>query len=170
MKETIPSKRRIGLVARRIRSDDLVMLVHLADLVNRWVDRGFDNPDLGVGRLSQAALNHLILHQGSLKPTELARLMHRTRHSITKVIDHLEMEGLVKRQADAADRRVTNVRITAAGLEQVKRATSQAVAAGDTLMSCMNVGEKHAFMATVRKLRRQITASLLAKETDSDAN
>lgn len=42
---------------------------------------------------------------------------------ITRLLDRLEKAGLVEKARDTADRRVVNVRITAAGLERVERAT-----------------------------------------------
>ena len=46
---------------------------------------------------------------------ELSRLLLVTSGNLTGIIDRLEADGLVKREAELTDRRVTRMRLTAAG-------------------------------------------------------
>ena len=50
---------------------------------------------------------------------ELSRLLLVTSGNLTGIIDRLEADGLVKREAEASDRRVTRMRLTAAGKRQM---------------------------------------------------
>ena len=65
-----------------------------------------------------ATLASIAKHDG---PThgELAAIEQVSPPTITAVVDKLEKLGLVKREADASDRRVTRVRATRAGIEQL---------------------------------------------------
>lgn len=64
-------------------------------------------------------LTQLIVRGGSLHPTELARLMWISKHSMTKIIDKLEKDGLVMRQRVDKDRRAVRISVTSVGLDFV---------------------------------------------------
>jgi DNA-binding MarR family transcriptional regulator len=72
----------------------------------------------GLGPTMTATLASIAKHDG---PThgELAAIEQVAPPTITAVVDKLEKLGLVTRQADATDRRVTRVRTTAAGIDQL---------------------------------------------------
>jgi len=59
-------------------------------------------------------LGHLEAH-GSLTATDLCRLLLCDKANVTRLIDGLEQEGLVKRQPDKTDGRRTLITSTAAG-------------------------------------------------------
>ena len=58
---------------------------------------------------------------GILHPTELARLMWMSKHSMTKIIDSLEKDGLVVRQRIDEDRRAVLIKITSFGLDFIQQ-------------------------------------------------
>ena len=72
----------------------------------------------GLGPTMTATLASIAKHGG---PThgELAAIEQVAPPTITAVVDKLEKLGLVTRETDAADRRVTRVRATPAGIEQL---------------------------------------------------
>jgi DNA-binding MarR family transcriptional regulator len=72
----------------------------------------------GLGPTMTATLASIAKHDG---PThgELAAIEQVSPPTITAVVDKLEKLGLVTRQADASDRRVTRVHATSAGIEQL---------------------------------------------------
>ncbi len=72
----------------------------------------------GLGPTMTATLASIAKHDG---PThgELAAIEQVAPPTITAVVDKLEKLGLVTRQADAADRRVTRVRATPTGIDQL---------------------------------------------------
>ena len=88
-----------------------------------------------VGRLARRLRQ---LHHGGLTPSQLSALSSVERHgairlgdlaaaegiaapTLTKIISVLEAEGLVGRTADATDRRVARVALTAAGKARLRR-------------------------------------------------
>jgi DNA-binding MarR family transcriptional regulator len=60
-------------------------------------------------------MSQLERHAQGLKMNELSRRMMVTGGNVTGIVDQLAAEGLVERQADAADRRALRVRLTRAG-------------------------------------------------------
>ena len=60
-------------------------------------------------------MSQLERHPQGLKMNELSRRMMVTGGNVTGIVDQLAAEGLVERQADAADRRALRVRLTRAG-------------------------------------------------------
>lgn len=55
------------------------------------------------------------LGENSLTLSEISERMLRVNSNTTAMIDHLEAKGLVKRESDPKDRRVTRVKLTEAG-------------------------------------------------------
>ncbi|MEA3184310.1 MAG: hypothetical protein QOC57_2656 [Ilumatobacteraceae bacterium] len=72
----------------------------------------------GLGPTMTATLASIAKHGG---PThgELAAIEQVAPPTITAVVDKLEKLGLVTREADSTDRRVTRVRVTPTGMDQL---------------------------------------------------
>lgn len=77
---------------------------------------------------SQTASLVSIQRYGPLTLGRLAELERVTPPSITRVVAALEAEGLVRREADLADRRVAHVSITAAGAALLQRSRTRKTA------------------------------------------
>ncbi len=73
-----------------------------------------------------AALLYMLHGEGtSLRVTALAEMLGVDAPTVTRKVQQLEREGLVTRQADAADRRATRIELTSSGrrlLESVLKA------------------------------------------------
>ncbi len=100
-----------------LKGDLFLLIARTADVFNRYLDCELNKRNSN--RANFAILHNLITHDGSMTPTELTKKVFRSKHSITRAIDSLEKEGLVKRRAVKGDRRLTSVRITKKGLEFV---------------------------------------------------
>jgi DNA-binding MarR family transcriptional regulator len=72
--------------------------------------------------------------------------------SVTNIVDRLEAQGFVSRQAHPDDRRTTLCRLTDTGSEIVKRAT-KAVVATDLGVGALTAKERHQLILLLRKLR-----------------
>lgn len=71
----------------------------------------------GLGDSELIALQHLV--RRPLGPAELARLLEVSTAASTGIVDRLAERGHVERHPHAADRRRTEVRVTASGREEV---------------------------------------------------
>ncbi|HKJ11201.1 MAG TPA: MarR family transcriptional regulator [Ornithinimicrobium sp.] len=59
---------------------------------------------------------------GEARMVDLAHHLQCSRAAVTKLVDALEKQGLLQRQADNEDRRVTRVFVTAPGRERLRQA------------------------------------------------
>ena len=96
----------------------------LRPVVTRLARRLRQQDHTGLGPTMTATLSSIAKHGG---PThgELAALEQVAPPTITAVVGKLESLGLVTRETDAADRRVTRIRITAAGVERLDEVRSR---------------------------------------------
>jgi DNA-binding MarR family transcriptional regulator len=77
---------------------------------------------LGLSLAKAGLLHHLAEAKGPVALSELADHQQCVRSNITQLMDRLEKDGLVRRRADAADRRSVRAVLTPAG----RRAYAQA--------------------------------------------
>lgn len=88
----------------------------------------------------------------SLPASELARASLLTAGAMTTRIDHLENQGIVKREPDPEDRRGVLVRLTRKGLSMIDEAIEARLTAADTAVQCMNKKERTAAANALRVL------------------
>ncbi len=70
---------------------------------------------------TQFGVMETLLHLGPMCQSEIGGKLLKSGGNITLVIDNLEKRGLVTRQTNPNDRRMTNVSLTPKGEEQIKR-------------------------------------------------
>jgi DNA-binding MarR family transcriptional regulator len=149
----MPSPDEIEKVNSQIRSMQFPRLVAFADVVNRYTQMILKNK---VSWLCSSALLFTITRGGSLTPSQLARVMLRSNYSITKLIDGLEKDGLVRRCRDGRDRRSINLEVTSEGLNYVISSLSNTAATERELKSWLNNDELENLAAAIRKLRDKL--------------
>jgi len=110
--------------------------------------------------LQGSALYFLLLNNGESTPTQLARDMLRSKHSVTKIIDSLEKEGLIVRDFTNKDRRVTSVKLTASGLEHLKQRFSKGNERANKVMDSLDTKERKTLVELTERLRKKMTAML----------
>jgi len=151
-----PGLKNIESVANQIRSTQSLHIVMFADLLIRYIEITLKRNDLS--RLQSIALHNLVLNGGSLTPTELAKAMFRSKHSMTKIIDSLEERGLAVRNGNQKDRRSTHIQITLNGLKYVK----QDIQKGDIWMQ----EATDTLSSTEKEFLAQISDQLFKKITE----
>ncbi len=91
-------------------------LLRTADLVFSEQRRFMERISLSQGRFTVLMLLNRCCEEGGVRtPAELAEQAGVTRATMTGLIDTLEKDGLVLREADPADRRALHVRLTPQG-------------------------------------------------------
>jgi DNA-binding MarR family transcriptional regulator len=96
-----------------------VDLLSISPLIFRGVRRkllkaALDGMNVDISPL-HFEIMRLVNEEGSLKITEIGERLQVARAQMTHLIDRLAEAGMVKRQADSTDRRVTNIVLTAKG-------------------------------------------------------
>ena len=100
-------------------------LLHLLPRLTRWARElvSHVSADLDLSLRQYAALRGI--QEGARSATDLARRWEVTPAVITGVIDRLERRGLVRREADPADRRRLRLALTDTGLEMSRSVEGQ---------------------------------------------
>lgn len=126
-----------------------VLSQQMSHATDRVVER-----ELNEAGLSSAELWVLFVlkhHPGPPTPAEIARWLFRETHSVAGLLNRMEQKGLVKRQKDAQNRRLTRVLLTPKGEELYHRANETRIVA--RLMSCFSDSELQEFGRYLRTLR-----------------
>jgi DNA-binding MarR family transcriptional regulator len=95
----------------------ILRLAMFADLVDRFIDIYLKGK---ASWLKVFSLTMLIRQGGTITPTLLGKRMRRPKDSMTKLINKLVKEGLVKRYRRGKDRRNVQIVITQEGLTYIR--------------------------------------------------
>ena len=116
----------------------LAQVNRLALLVNRRVEEALSE----VGRtLADFDVLSALRRQGSpyrLKPSELSRQVMLSASGMTHRVDLLEAAGLVERQLDPDNRRITPVALTDEGVEAAEALVRLVVAVEADVLNCLS--------------------------------
>ena len=102
--------------------------------------------------LSDFGVLEALLHKGPLAVHLLGEKVLLTSGSMTVAIDRLEKRGLVRRTADAEDRRARIVELTASGRKLIQRLFAAHAQDMEQAVSVLNRRERLAVTAMLRKL------------------
>ncbi len=157
LKQPLPEDIKSAL--NQIKETDFWLCVQFADTLIRYLEITMKQ-DSVISRLQGSALYFLLLNGGESTPTQLANNMLRSKHSVTKIIDSLEKEGLVVRDFTNKDRRVTSIKLTASSLEHVKRRFSKGNERANKVMSILDIKEQKRLVDLTEKMRQKMTEML----------
>jgi DNA-binding MarR family transcriptional regulator len=87
-----------------------------------------------------------------LTATELSEAAILTSGAMTPILDQLEAQGMIRRQADDADRRARRISISPKGRGIIDRALDLSVARHRELDGVLDAGERAALADILRKL------------------
>jgi DNA-binding MarR family transcriptional regulator len=160
MQKTVTKNIEIEYVDKIIRNIYFTRIATFADTVDRYIDIELKDK---VNWLKTFALIQLILRGGSITPSELARLMLRSNHSMTKLIDSLVKEGLVRRYRNVKDRRTIQVKITQDGLASMIKIVKDIEKAEHTVDSCLDKDELKQLAILQTKLRYRLIERIFGK-------
>jgi MarR family 2-MHQ and catechol resistance regulon transcriptional repressor len=123
-------------------------------LMNKYIDMRIHKT--GQSRSRFEVLHTLITHGGILKPSDLSRLLSRSRQTITEVVDDLEKDGLVKRQLKSDDRRTKSVQITIKGLDVVRKSMPDNLEIVNSSLPILSEEETQALQPILKKIRKHL--------------
>jgi len=113
MIKKMPGKKEYELAHDMLRSKKFPVLIHLSDVLNRYIDTRFKDK---IDWLKINALMIITIKGGTVNLSQLSSSMIRPKWTITKLVDAMEDDGLVIRDDSKKDRRSTLVRTTRSGL------------------------------------------------------
>lgn len=83
-----------------------------------------ENDTISINTDSQSALLSVLLRKGPTKMSEIGKLLKVTKPNITFLVDKMEEQGLIKREKDDSDRRITNICLTENGKKSIEEKKS----------------------------------------------
>lgn len=108
----------ISFMRSDVRYNAGIQLFFCGLLLNRFMD--LNSKQIGINRNYIDIMYTLVTNGGKMKPTDLSRMLFRSKQNITGIIDSLEKNGLVERELSGKDRRTRKVLITEKGLDVVR--------------------------------------------------
>ena len=93
---------------------------------------------------SQLGVLEALRHAGPLTLGQLCARILRSGSNLTTVVDNLERAALVRRERDAADRRVQQVHLTDRGRDVIEAALPAHVERVTRLLGCLTPDERRA--------------------------
>lgn len=112
---------------------------------------------MGITRSQWWVLANLSRHHGEgMMQTELAKVMDVGKVTLGGLIDRLEASGLVKRQDDAADRRVKRVVMTARGTKLLADIQGVAAVVNAQIMDDITPADIARTELVLHKMKRQL--------------
>lgn len=123
--------------------------------VARRLQKNFRNAGIDITIEQWSVLYHLWKEDG-LSQQELCNRTYRDKPSITRLVDNLEKQKLVKRQASKTDRRINLVCLTESG----KNLQDETLEIANQTMDEALIGVKREEIETVRKVLHQVYDNL----------
>jgi len=148
----------IEKMRREILSMDLNRLVVFSDVMNRYLllrAKGDARTWLRV-----YAVTFIITRGGKVTPTELAKILLRSKNSVSQLINGLEKNGLVRRYHATEDRRTVYVEVTSDGLSFIKARFKVLKSLEEEVSSCLDDDELRIIVDLTRKLRLKLIEKL----------
>lgn len=108
--------------------------------------------DLGFGCISDFAVLEVLYYKGPTPINTIGKKIHLTSGSITAAVDRAEKKGLVERQWDVGDRRVTYAALTPKGQSTIKTALKEHAASLEGATSGLSISERIQLLKLLKKL------------------
>ena len=131
------------------------LLLYDGLLIGRYIEIHLAKEKLTRSRIGM--LNTLVTYGPSMKPSEIAKRTFRSTQTVTKSVDNLERDGLVRREALGKDRRTREVTITGKGIELVKQMLPEVLEVSAKALPPMTERKMKELNSMLRKIRKHLT-------------
>ena len=149
---------QIRAMAADLRFNTGLMVLYTGMMMNRYIDIETSKYNQNRSRLD--IMHTLIVHGGTLKPTDLGRMTFRSKQTITKIIDGLERDGMVEREPVGEDRRTRKVSITKKGLESIRVSLPSTLEISNTAMPSLSQEQMEELNAILRQIRKHLLGQI----------
>lgn len=111
----------------------------------------------GIAHMDGKVLGFVVRHPGATQG-ELVAHSGRDKGQIARLVAGLVERGLLEGRPDAADRRVTRLRITPAGASALRTLQQQRRRLGSVAVRGLDDGERAALLAMLQRMRANLDA------------
>jgi DNA-binding MarR family transcriptional regulator len=112
----------------------------------------------------QAMCLHLLVANDDIAQRDLARAMHVTPPTLTRMLHSMEKAGLVRRRPDAADARLTRVELTDAGRAEEKEMRAAAAEYVNATIGTLPPGDRRELTRLLEALSATIEQASATRE------
>lgn len=148
----------IRAMAADLKFNTALMVLYTGLMMDRYIDSKTSKYSQNRSRLD--IMHTLITHGGTLKPSDLSKMVFRSKQTITKIIDSLEKDGMVKRKPMGKDRRTREVSITRKGLDSIKESLPHTLQISNTAMPTLSQEQMEELNAILRQIRRHLLSQI----------
>jgi DNA-binding MarR family transcriptional regulator len=106
---------------------------------------------IGITRGAYAVLS-AIHHDRKTTPAVLANFLGVDGAAITRLLDRIEKDGLIRRQPSATDRRSIDIGITQEGIRVARRGRADSKATNRKFTACLSATEIDHFHSAMQKI------------------
>ena len=142
-------KKRRVIIPKSVAEQALIRLMRVGDRLWRQADDWFHRWEL-----TDNHYNVLRILNGAGEPiqqVEIGRRMLSTRANVTKVVDHLEGMGLVRREG-GKDRRVKWVELTPGGIDFLEATSAEVIGFAEQALGRLTREEQEVLLGLLEKL------------------
>jgi DNA-binding MarR family transcriptional regulator len=158
MAEKSTRREDIETIRQEILSMHLSRLIAFSDVIIRYMHLRIQGDTRSWLRVN--AIMFIITRGGKLTPTQIAKLLLRSRNSVSKLIDGLEKDGLVRRYHTKEDRRTVYVEVTSNGLSFIMARLKVIKSLEKEIRTCLDDHELETLVDLTRKLRLKLIERL----------
>jgi len=140
----------IEAIRQEILAMHLSRIIAFSDVINRYL-KIRTKGDISWLRVN--AILFIITRGGKLTPSQLADLLLRSRNSVTKLLEGLEKDGLIRRYHPKNNRRTVYAEATSEGLSFIMTKLKVVTLLEEEIRSCLDDDELNTLVDLTRKLR-----------------
>ncbi len=158
--------RELNSLSNEIKQDTFFSLINITYVVHKFltVKSKIAMPNVTRYRV----LDALVMNNGSLTPTALSKMVYRSKCAITRVVDRLEKDGLVKmeKRSSLSDKRFKKVFITQKGIGFMQASMPERGQIAKDAMSFLSPDDMYALGKMLRRLRKHLLDQISKEASD----
>ena len=155
----------IGETREEILYMDLARLIGFFDVMDRYLRLRLKDYD---SWLRVTTIRFVITRGGKLTPGQLAKIMLRSKNSISNLINELESDGLIERVHSKKDHRIVIIKVTSKGLKFAMDRLNRLSPLQQELRACLDDGELSTLVGLTRKLRLKLIENMTGLQSKVD--
>lgn len=151
--------------ASQKKTTAVMSMVRTQDIMNRFLE--IELGKYGSNPPRFAVMNALLVHGGTMRPSEISKWIFRAKHTVTSMLKALENIGYVKRIANKNDRRSVNIVVTEEGWKSTDKMLPIAEDISKKILSSLDENEIDVLLNILKKIRKHLLIQLSAPQITS---
>jgi DNA-binding MarR family transcriptional regulator len=149
--------------ASQKKTTAVMSMVRTQDIMNRFLE--IELGKYGSNPPRFAVMNALIVHGGTMRPSEISKWIFRAKHTVTSMLKALESIGYLKRRANKEDRRSVDIVMTEKGWKSTDKMLPIAEDISKELLSSLDEKEIDVLLDILKKIRKHLLIRLSAPQS-----